>query len=294
MRNDFCVFILTHGRPDRVRTYDTLLKAGYTGRLYIVIDNEDKTADEYRARFGDKVLQFDKAAIAQTFDEADNFENRRAIIYARNACFDLARQVDARYFLELDDDYTSFHIRYNRDGFYVSGTIRRHIDRLFDVCLTFLRKAQPVSFCISQGGDHIGGAGNNEPIRLLRKAMNTFFCDVERPFQFHGRINEDVNTYTTGGRRGELFLTAKQAQVNQLQTQSNAGGMTETYIESGTYVKTFYSVIFCPSAVKVGLLGDPRSPHMRIHHNIDWNACAAKILDPRWRKHGGPTDQVHA
>ena len=43
MKNkDFAVFILTHGRPDNVITYNTLKKAGYTGDIYIVIDNEDK------------------------------------------------------------------------------------------------------------------------------------------------------------------------------------------------------------------------------------------------------------
>ena len=43
MRDDFCAFILTHGRPYKVHTYQTLRKAGYTGKIYIVIDNEDKT-----------------------------------------------------------------------------------------------------------------------------------------------------------------------------------------------------------------------------------------------------------
>lgn len=295
IQSDFCVFILTHGRPDRVRTFDLLRRIGYSGRLYIVIDDEDKTADEYRQRFGDLVLQFNKAKTAKTFDEADNFDNRRAIIYARNVCFELARQVGCRYFLQLDDDYTDFYIRFDRRGNYISARVTTQADRLFDVCLAFLRRAKPVTFCISQGGDHIGGAAPDDPIRLLRKTMNTFFCDVERPFQFHGRINEDVNTYTAGGRRGELFLTAKHAQVNQLQTQSNAGGMTETYIESGTYLKTFYSVMFCPSAVKVGQLGDNRSPHFRIHHRVNWNACAAKILDERWRKASGrKANQAHA
>ena len=52
MRDDFCVFILTHGRPDRVHTYDTLMKAGYTGKVFIVIDDEDKQAEGYRQRFG--------------------------------------------------------------------------------------------------------------------------------------------------------------------------------------------------------------------------------------------------
>ncbi|EFI4081186.1 TPA: hypothetical protein J5F60_004390 [Escherichia coli] len=43
MRDDFCVFILTHGRPDKVLTYRTLRRAGYTGKIFIVVDDEDKT-----------------------------------------------------------------------------------------------------------------------------------------------------------------------------------------------------------------------------------------------------------
>lgn len=93
MRDDFCAFILTHGRPDKVHTYDTLLKAGYTGKVYIVIDDEDKTAEEYRKRYGDLVLQFCKKEVAERIDEGDNFQDRRAIIYARNACWDLAKKV---------------------------------------------------------------------------------------------------------------------------------------------------------------------------------------------------------
>lgn len=31
-------------------------------------------------------------------------------------------------------------------------------------------------------------------------------------------------------------------------------------------------------------LGDHRSPHYRIHHKIDWNATAPKILREQWRK----------
>lgn len=31
MRDDFCAFILTHGRPDKVLTYRTLRRAGYGG-----------------------------------------------------------------------------------------------------------------------------------------------------------------------------------------------------------------------------------------------------------------------
>lgn len=62
MRSDFAVFILTHGRPENIVTMKSLERGGYTGKLYIVIDNEDDTADRYRELYGDKVIQFDKLA----------------------------------------------------------------------------------------------------------------------------------------------------------------------------------------------------------------------------------------
>lgn len=57
--------------------------------------------------------------------------------------------------------------------------------------------------------------------------------------------------------------------------------MTEAYSESGTYLKTFYSVMSMPSCVKVGIMGEQ---HKRIHHRIDWDRCAPKILDEKYRK----------
>ena len=41
--DDFAVFILTHGRPNSVKTIKTLKKCGYTGKVFIVIDDEDET-----------------------------------------------------------------------------------------------------------------------------------------------------------------------------------------------------------------------------------------------------------
>ena len=45
---DFAVFILTHGRPDNLKTLTTLKKCGYTGEIYFIVDNEDKTIEQYQ------------------------------------------------------------------------------------------------------------------------------------------------------------------------------------------------------------------------------------------------------
>jgi hypothetical protein len=280
MRDDFGAFILTHGRPDRVKTYDTLLKHGYTGKIYLVIDDEDKTGEEYVRRFGrDRVLFFSKPEIVKTFDEGDNFNDRRAIIYARNACFDLAAQQGCTYFIQLDDDYTAFGHRFDDRQQYIWAPVT-DLDAVFTALVGYYISIPALSIAMGQGGDYPGGAActNVDTVRVFRKAMNTFICSTDRRFQFVGRINEDVNTYVLLARRGELFLTSLAVSVAQMMTQTNPGGMTELYLDSGTYVKSFYSVMYCPSSVKIA---EMNATTRRIHHKVDWNAAAVKILHER-------------
>ena len=53
---EFAVFILSHGRADTISTYRALRDGGYTGRTYVVIDNEDDQEEVYRQKFGDDII----------------------------------------------------------------------------------------------------------------------------------------------------------------------------------------------------------------------------------------------
>jgi hypothetical protein len=273
MRSEFCIFILTHGRAGRVITVETLRKCGYTGKFYIVIDDEDSQGDEYRKEFGDKVLMFSKEEMSKKFDEGDNFNDRRTITYARNACFELAEKVGCRYFMQLDDDYYWFGYRLHR-GFTI-----KNIDPALSALVAFMESTSTQTIAMSQGGDNIGGA--TCPIMLKRKAMNSFLCDTKKPFKFRGRFNEDVNTYTSQGRCGSLFFTLTSVQLDQKDTQGNEGGITELYKKFGTYVKAFTTVMYCPSSVTISEMG---TAHKRLHHRINWNATAPKIIRETHRK----------
>lgn len=273
--NDFCALILSHGRPDKVFTYDTLIRHGFTGNVFIVIDNEDVKVDEYKKRFGDKVVIFDKLAIAKTFDEADNFDNRKAIVYARNACFAIAKDLGFKYFIQLDDDYYWFGIRST-----MGAKSTRNLNIIFEILLKFLKNTPVLSVALSQGGDHIGGF--DEEKAISRKAMNSFICSVERPFTFIGRINEDVNTYVRLGGLGKIFLTIMNLQLDQKDTQSNSGGMTSTYLNGGTFVKSFYSVLINPSCVKIKTVG---IHNRRLHHSISWDNAVPMIIEEKYKKH---------
>lgn len=288
MKNkNFVAFILSHGRADRVVTYDSLKKSGYTGRIVIVLDNEDPSAPEYISRFGsENVVIFDKAAIAETFDEGVPGD-RRTIVYARNACFDIARKLGYRYFIELDDDYTVFEWRFdNRLRYITKDKAVCNLDAVFDIMLDFFKKIPAKSIAMAQGGDYLGGGagGKGKQLRTKRKAMNSFICDTERQFTFLGRINEDVNTYTRNTSTGDLFLQIQQVCLLQKQTQSNAGGMTEVYLDSGTYLKSFFTVMYQPSSVKVRTMGNEYVNQKRLHHRVNWMLTAPKILKEKFKK----------
>ena len=282
MRNDFAIFILTHGRPNNVITYNTLKKMNYNGKCYLVIDNEDKKADEYFEKYGkENVVVFDKLKISKEFDTIDNNEERRTVVYARNACFKIAKEKNIKYFLELDDDYNEFRIRYEKNCMLASAKIA-NINKLFELMIEFLIKSKAITVAFAQGGDYIGGIGSRVwKERLSRKAMNTFFCTTERPFDFIGRINEDVNTYTTRGIKGDLIFTIGNVMINQGTTQANDGGMTDVYLDSGTYVKSFFTIITSPSCTKISTMGNK---FRRIHHKILWDKCTPKILNEKWKK----------
>lgn len=284
--DNFCVFILSHGRPDNVITYNTLKKQGYTGKIYIVIDNEDDTARQYIENYNDQVIIFDKSEIASRFDEGtgESSKDRRAVVYARNACFDIAEGLGIEYFLQLDDDYTSFVYKFARTKEYREKPVK-NLDKIFQYILDYYKGIDALTICMAQNGDYIGGKYSSKAkiIKLYRKAMNTFFCSTKRRFDFVGRINEDVNTYTSRGRLGELLGTVSSVAIIQRQTQGNEGGMSDIYLDSGTYIKSFYTVMYAPSCASISTMGHR---HRRLHHRISWNNAAVKIISEKYRKTG--------
>jgi len=279
--DDFAAFILTHGRPDKVHTYKALRRHGYTGRIVIIIDNEDATSDEYLKRFKDELYVFKKSEVAKHTDTGDNQESRRGVIYARNACHDIAKELGLKHFIELDDDYAGFSHRYDSSGNYVDKRLR-NLDAVWSAMLEFLMNTPTFSIAMSQSGDYIMGKHGSFWHKPKRKCMNSFICATDRPFKFYGRINEDLTASVDIGSRGGIFLTIPMVALTQKQTQQQAGGLTELYLDLGTYVKSFYSVIYQPSCVSVSVLDGGVNP--RIHHQVTWKNAVPKIISERFKK----------
>lgn len=48
MRNDTAIFIITHQRADKQLTLKMLKQSGYSGKVYLVVDDMDCQLQEYR------------------------------------------------------------------------------------------------------------------------------------------------------------------------------------------------------------------------------------------------------
>ena len=111
--------------------------------------------------------------------------------------------------------------------------------------------------------------------------MNSFICSTDRPFQFIGAMNEDVNTYVTLGSRGVLFGTIPMISLVQTATQSQNSGITDMYLRYGTYCKAFTTVMMHPSSVRVSMMN---TSNPRVHHLIKWQNTTPMILAEEHKK----------
>jgi hypothetical protein len=96
-----------------------------------------------------------------------------------------------------------------------------------------------------------------------------------------GRMNEDVTTYVNLGSKGDLFFTFTNLQLDQKDSQSEKRGLTELYTDNGTYMKSFFSVMYNPSNVKVSMMN---ASNPRIHHVVKWANTTPMIISDDYKK----------
>ncbi len=280
----FAVFVLTHGRADTISTIDMLFKQNYTGDWYVVIDNEDVQGDRYRERFGDHVLMFDKKAEAELTDTGDtDKENRRVGVFARNAIQKFARELGYEYHLQLDDDFTNIAFRLPApDGSRLDYQASKSLDGIFNAMLEFMDNTPTAWLSMGLSSDYIGGLQSDRYLMgLYPKSMGSFLLRKDDPVDFFMRMNDDITTTVLNQFKGRIGFSVAPIHVQTPSTQSAKGGMTEAYLDAGTYRKSFYTVLAGPSFAKISKQG---RIYFRIHHRISWGNACPKILSDRWKK----------
>ena len=278
---DFAVFILSHGRADTITTYKALRDGGYTGRTYVVIDNEDDQEELYRQKFGDDIIQFDKRDYLEKTDLGDLDTDRRIGVFARNFIQDEAKRLGYKFHLQLDDDVHGFTYRFAQ-GKVLRALHCSHLDEVFSGMVEYMKETPITSLSFALSAYNMGGVDGSIKDGMTRKTMTTFLMRADDVQYFHMRMNDDITTSLINGMRGKLYYSYLPIEVEVDKTQVKAGGMTDIYQKNGTYRKSFYSVMCCPSCVKVSAMG---ITDYRIHHTISWNNAVPKLLSERWCKH---------
>ena len=279
MRNDFAIFILSHGRANNQITLKTLRKAGYTGKWDIVVDDSDEQKDEYVEKYGDHIIVFDKNA---EYEKADTFTNEKylkCILYARNACEKIAKKNEFKYFCQLDDDITSLVYRYEDDEKAKSKNVT-NLDDLLEAYIDFLESGNISCASFATQNAFIGGVSSlrSEP---NRRCFNVFFRNVNIPVKWRCAMNEDYITSILEGMTGKVFIEPKFVGVGtkEVGKGTQTGGMKETYAYMSDYERCFYAVIAAPSAFSV----EQNLKKFQITLRKDFSV--PKILNERWRKH---------
>ncbi len=259
-------------------------KSGSTVPRYIIIGDDDPELENYQKRYTN-VIVFDKKEYMENVDTMDNFNTSGVPVYVRNFCYDYAKKQGIENFVMLDDDYSQFSVRYIRQG----KLKEKRIPDIDDVFRTFFEVSNPHTvLAFSQNGDYIGGAKSifiRRPFKF--KIMNCFFCNANRKVPFIGTLNEDLNAGLILAKRGIIPLTIGGFSLSQQTTQQNKGGLTDSYLELGTYVKSFYSVMIQPSSVSIKLSDGGTTEHkghLRLHHLLDYNKTFPRILSEKYKK----------
>lgn len=280
---DFVVIVLCHRRPNDTTTPSTLRACKYTGDIVLLLDDEDDTVEQYRQNYPEYRIEiYSKDEMMKTVDSMDTTNDKRCAVYARNACFNVAEKLGYKYFCQMDDDYTTIPYRYmENDKLYRNNY--SNLDLVFEAYLEFMLSNEHIgAVAFAEPGDFVGGCGSNLNKKLyLNKCMGSWICAVDRPLHFLGTMNDDVNTYSLNGSRGQLFYTFNFIMIDTPATQAVDGGMTDIYLGRGTYSKTFYTVMCCPSFVKVDMFGDR---HYRIHHKFKWEHAVPKLISGDFKK----------
>lgn len=279
---NFALFIITHKRHENQLTLRTLERAGYTGKVFLVCDTGDPTLAEYKKLYGDKVVTFEKKDYIGKFDIMINEQIMGIATYARAALYDIAKKKKLDYMVVMDDDYTGFYTKIDATFNYIDTRVM-DMDKLIAAHLKYLHNANLDALAFAQAGDFIGGENggfNRRNLPILRKIMNVFFFDVDKPVYYHGAMNDDVIAGITLARQGRVALSPTLVSTIPAPTQSISGGLTEMYRDNGTYTKSMYSVVASPSSV----IAKYQDAVSRVHHMVNADKTYPLIIEEKYKK----------
>ena len=277
MKNDYAVFIISHKRPE-VETLKALEKSGYQGEYFIVIDDTDPTIEEYKSRYGEHLLVFNKEEIWKNTDTIDNFKTMTCCTYPRNYCIKAAREKGYKYLINFDDDIKGFSIRFEKNNKLASKNIS-DINFVFEKYIEFLKTSNFNCLGFILSTKLIGGLKNSiAKNKFYHTPMNSFILKANSDY-FSGTSFEDVVYSIRENNVGRITCAIMPVVLYPSPVLTSKGGMAETYAVQNEFTQYFRVKIVNPSAITIKV--DSSGKVTTQTHEAFF---VPKIMNERWKK----------
>lgn len=283
MRNDFAIFICTHGRPDKQLTFDALKQYGYTGKVYLVLDDTDSTIAQYIDNYGEDIIYvFDKQHYIDTNDVGSLPPNFKTILYAKNAVEDIVQDLSLSSFVIADDDVHSFRVRLPIDEEHLASYRIYNLDSIFDAYCSFMLDGDFLSVGICGSVHFVAGRSvfNNDNIQKYRVPYNFVFRNGKYKMNWVSSFGEDIITAMEYCKRGHTLLDIPYLQYETVPPGKalESGGMSELYKTVPGFTLCCYDFMYNPNAIRLCI------NRGRWNAQILKNNIYPKILSPEYRK----------
>lgn len=278
---NFAIFIISHERANRVETYDTLKQGGYTGQIFVVIDDEDSMLRTYLDRFGDDVLIFDKQVYTKEVDTITNDKRLSSAVYARNAVEDFAKLFELDAFVTMDDDVTNLRYRYLEDDTAKSQRLTKNLDIVFNEYTDYLIKGNIATLSFANVMIYAGGVkSEDDKIRLGSHRYTTciHIRNTKLPVNWISLTNEDSISGGVTAQRGYIWWTLPPIVYDTSQLGVLPGGMKSIYDKFPPFSRAFLSTVALPAVNRVGCTKD----RFNIHRNL--KSAYPMIISSRYKK----------
>lgn len=288
MRDDFAIFICTHGRPYKQLTLDSLLRSGYTGKYYLLLDDTDETIQQYIDTYGlDHILVFDKNYFINSSEVGTNDPSFKCILYAKNACEYIAKNLNLSAFVIADDDIQNMRFRWPDSDKLRSMPIINTMDAVIESYVDFMLNCDVVGLSFGPTLVYFSGvkAFTNECIQKFRIPFNFVFRNCKYPVDWVSSYGEDIVTAVLMGKIGQVWLALPFIQIDMVSPgEAESGGMSATYKEYRKqdlfgFKLVAFDFMYLPSSVKLIL-----HKHRKWLCTIIRNNAFPKIVSSSYRR----------
>lgn len=280
MRNDFAIFILTHGRANDQKTLKMLKENGYTGQYFLVVDNLDEQLEEYQKKYKDHVIVFDKLAAWEITDTFYNGKMLKAVVFPRNVVFQYAREKGIKEFAMCDDDISRLNYKNIEGGKLVTKKITSNIDQIIEAYVNYVEQAKITVLGMCEDGVFIGGV-NQLVLNGYTPSIGKFiFFRTADEVKYRGLYYEDnIATYDIPLQGRMSFSPTIISTVSQIDTKKTKGGMHDVYENTSSgYTCSFMVLMAHPSGIKISQKKDS----WKVRKSQD--NLRPMLLDEKWRK----------